>query len=117
MKRIESFGSSVYLVNTGWVGGPYGTGKRFKIPVTRKIIKAIQAGELAGTKTENIEGMNLDVPLEINEIDSNLLNPIRNWKEPTTHKAYSENLIKQFAENFTKFEVSTDIVSAGPRTK
>ncbi len=117
MERIESFGSSVYLVNTGWAGGPYGTGKRFKIPLTRKIIKAIQTGELAGAKTENIEGMNLDVPIEINEIDSNLLNPIRNWKEPTTHKAYSENLIKQFTENFTKFEVSTDIVSAGPRTK
>ena len=116
MERIESFGSRVYLVNTGWTGGPYGTGSRFDIPVTRKIISAIQTGKLASVETEKIEGINLDVPTSLEGIDSNLLNPINNWKDPSLHQSYQNKLIKQFTENFTKFDVSQEIIEAGPKT-
>ena len=90
MERIESFGSHVYLVNTGWTGGPYGTGSRFDIPVTRKIITAIQTGKLASVETEKIEGINLDVPTSLEGIDSNLLNPINNWKDPSAASVLSK---------------------------
>jgi len=115
MERIESFRSNVYLVNTGWTGGPYGTGSRFEIPVTRKIISAIQSGELISIKTEKIEGINLDVPIHLNGVEDNLLNPIKNWKDPSLYKSYENKLIKQFIDNFSKFDVSEKIINAGPR--
>ena len=115
MKRIEEFGSNVYLVNTGWTGGPYGKGKRFDIPVTRSIISAIQSGDLAGSETEKIDGMNLDVPLNVAGVDSKLLNPIKNWEDPSLYKSYEDKLVNQFKKNFTKFDVAEAIVSAGPK--
>ena len=115
MKRVEEFNSTVYLVNTGWTGGPYGIGKRFDIPVTRAVISAIQTGSLVGAETETIEGMNLQVPLLIDGVDSNLLNPIKNWTNPSSYKEYENKLVGQFKENFKKFDVSESIIKAGPR--
>ncbi len=115
MKRIEEYGSNVYLVNTGWTGGPYGTGKRFDIPVTRLIISAIQSGELVGCHTEKIDGMNLEVPLNVEGVDSKLLNPVKNWQDTSLYNSYEEKLVTQFKENFKKFDVAETIINAGPK--
>ena len=117
MKRVDSFGSHVYLVNTGWTGGPYGIGKRFDIPVTRAVIHAIQSGSLVGAETQHIEGMNLSVPFELEGVDSNLLNPIKSWSDIPSYEEHKENLITKFIKNFRKFDVSPEIVAAGPSLK
>ena len=75
MKRIESFNSKVFLVNTGWTGGPHGIGSRFDIPTTRRIINAIQNGELNDVETAHIDGLNLEVPVEIDGVDPKVLIP------------------------------------------
>ncbi len=116
MKRIESSGAKVYLVNTGWTGGAYGEGgERFSIPTTRAVIRAILTGEMLRAETEVLPGFNLTIPKLLSEVDNGLLNPSNTWQDT---KAYDETvrvLIDKFAENFLKFDVDKAISEAGPR--
>ena len=114
IKRIESFGSKVFLVNTGWTGGPYGIGSRFKIPTTRRIVNAIQDGELDDIETELVPGLNLSVPLSIEGVDTKLLNPINTWKDKEEYKKYLNELVKRFQDNFKRFDAKPEIIAAGP---
>ena len=115
MKRVESFGSKVYLVNTGWTGGPFGTGSRFKIPTTRRVVNAIQNGELNSVATEYVPGLNLHVPVAVDGVDSNLLNPIKTWDNNEEYQTYLAELVQKFQDNFKKFDVNQEIIAAGPK--
>ena len=115
MRRVESFGSKVYLVNTGWTGGPFGTGSRFKIPTTRRVVNAIQNGELNGVATEHVPGLNLHVPVAVDGVDSDLLNPIKTWNNNEEYQTYLAELVQKFQDNFKKFDVNQEIIAAGPK--
>lgn len=115
-KRIEETNCDVYLVNTGWTGGPIGKGgKRFSIPTTRTIINSILTGELKLQPQDNLPGFNLSIPLHLPGVDPTLLDPRKSWSSESSFDAVTNELIDQFQSNFLKFTVADDIVKSGPQ--
>ena len=120
IKRIEDFGSQVYLINTGWAGGsgaPGGSGARFPIPVTRAVVKAAQEGSLIGTETQHIESLNLYYPTHIEGVDPQFTNPKAGWGNDDAYEEQAHELATLFTENIKKFDVSEAIIAAGPQPR
>ena len=115
MERIKASGATVYLVNTGWTGGAYGEGgKRFSIPTTRAIIRAILTGALDNAETVILPGFHLAIPRNIPGVNSELLDPRTTWADPRAYEARSRNLVDQFKTNMRNFVVPAAIEAAGP---
>ncbi|MGJ8514158.1 phosphoenolpyruvate carboxykinase [Carnimonas bestiolae] len=116
-KRMDSFDTHVYLVNTGWTGGAYQQGgTRFSIPTTRAVISAIQRGELDHAPTTHLPGLNLDVPQHVEGVDAQCLDPREAWQDAAAYQTHADQLIEQFQRNFARFnDIDPAIIAAGPQ--
>ncbi len=102
-KKMKQYGSKAWLVNTGWIGGPYGVGKRIDLPSTRAIINAILDGSLEKAEYETLPLFNLQIPKAVNNVDSNLLNPRNLWEDKEAYDKQARMLAEQFIENFKNY--------------
>jgi len=107
---------SVWLVNTGWTGGPFGEGRRMPIKATRTLLDAALSGELEGAEYRSDEVFGLEVPVEVPGVDSVLLEPRSTWADPDAYDAKARELARMFRDNFARFEdVAPGVAAAGPR--
>jgi phosphoenolpyruvate carboxykinase (ATP) len=107
---------SVWLVNTGWTGGPYGEGERMPIKATRALLKAALSGELDGMEYRTDDLFGFQVPVDVPGIDSALLAPRSTWADPEAYDRRARELARMFRDNFTQFseDAGAAVVQAGP---
>jgi phosphoenolpyruvate carboxykinase (ATP) len=115
-ERIASHGAEVWLVNTGWTGGPYGVGSRMRIAHTRAMITAALGGQLDRVPYRRDAIFNLDVPETCPGVPDTVLDPRQTWPDPTRYDQAARNLARMFRENFKAFDrdVAESIAAAGP---
>ncbi|HKI93466.1 MAG TPA: phosphoenolpyruvate carboxykinase (ATP) [Gaiellaceae bacterium] len=117
-EKIDEHGAAVWLVNTGWTGGPFGEGERMPIAATRALLDAALSGELARVEFRTEERFGFEVPVEVPGVDSSLLDPRSTWADPEAYDRKARELAEMFRKNFDeKFaaEASPAVVEAGPR--
>jgi phosphoenolpyruvate carboxykinase (ATP) len=112
---IDQHGSDVWLVNTGWSGGPYGVGSRMKLSYTRAMVRAALSGALHDAPTDTDPVFGLAIPTDVPGVPNEVLNPRRTWPDPAAYDAQAKKLAGMFRKNFEKFgNVDAAIVKAGP---
>lgn len=114
--KMKAAGVHVWLINTGWTGGPYGTGTRMKLRYTRAMIRAALNGQLHTVNFEKHPVFGLEVPQSCPEVPSEVLNPRTTWKDVTAYDRQAENLSKAFKNNFSRFEAfaNDEIMGGAP---
>jgi phosphoenolpyruvate carboxykinase (ATP) len=115
--RIARHDVRVWLVNTGWTGGPPGVGSRMKIGYTRAMIRAAVSGALDNVGYRHDAVFNLDVPVACPGVPEQTLTPRSTWKDTAAYDAQASRLAKMFADNFRAFEAeaAAEVKAAGPR--
>lgn len=116
-ERIARHETNVYLVNTGWSGGPYSVGRRMKLEYTRAMITAALNDELGKGGWSKTPVFGLDIPNACPNVPCDILNPINTWFDKEAYHTYTNKLALLFADNIKKFQgvVTEDILNAGPR--
>jgi phosphoenolpyruvate carboxykinase (ATP) len=116
-ERIKEHKSTVWLVNTGWTGGPVGTGQRMPIPYTRAMVTATLDGSLRDVATEPDPIFGVHIPVACPGVPPELLQPRNTWPDKSAYAAKARELARQFTENFKQFAntVDPEVVAAGPQ--
>jgi phosphoenolpyruvate carboxykinase (ATP) len=115
-EKIARHHVKVWMVNTGWSGGPYGVGSRMRIAHTRAMIRAALSGALDNVSYERHEVFNLDVPRSCPDVPSDVLKPRLTWRDHAAYDAQAGRLARMFADNFKAFEgdAAPEVRAAGP---
>jgi len=102
-KMISEHGSQVWLINTGWSGGPYGVGSRMKLAYTRAMINAAFSGKLDNVPFETDPIFGLSVPTSCPNVPSEILMPRNTWADPDAYDKKAQELFEMFENNYKKF--------------
>jgi phosphoenolpyruvate carboxykinase (ATP) len=115
-ERIAKHDASVFLVNTGWTGGPFGVGKRMDLPATRAMVEAATSGALRGVETKRHPIFNLEIPLSCPGVEDSVLDPQQTWDDPVAYEEQARELARMFVKNFERFADSlpAEVTQAGP---
>jgi len=118
-ERLEQHRTPVWLVNTGWTGGPYGTGERMGIDHTRAMVRAALSGALDDVPYETDPVFGIQVPTSVPGVPTEILRPRDTWPDPAAYDAKARELAAMFAENFDSYAdgVSTAVRAAGPQVE
>jgi len=115
-KKIAEHDAKVWLVNTGWSGGPYGTGQRIKLAYTRAMVRSVLNGTLEQVPRSKDPVFGLEIPETCPDVPPEVLQPRRTWQEPQVYDAQAQKLAGMFKENFERFaeDVSEEVRGVGP---
>ena len=118
-ERIEKYNTKVYLVNTGWTGGPYGVGSRMKLKYTRAMVTAALNGSFDNVEYKHDDIFNLDIPQSCPDVPSEIMNPRDTWADKDAYDAQAKKLAKMFQDNFEKKypNMPENIKAAGPKAE
>lgn len=115
-RLIDEHGSNVWLVNTGWSGGPFGVGRRIKLGYTRAMVHATLDGSLNDVKTRTDPIFGLAIPQAVPTVPTEVLDPRSTWPDASAYDTQARKLSEMFRKNFEKFgSVADAIKEAGPR--
>lgn len=115
--KIERYGVTCWLVNTGWVGGAYGIGKRISIKYTRALLTAALTGKLDKVKFVKDPVFGFEIPAQCPDVPDEVLNPSTSWADKKEYEKRYKDLAMRFVQNFAKFEdgMSQEVKDAGPK--
>ncbi len=108
-EKMDKHNTNVFLINTGWSGGSYGTGSRIKLKYTRAMVDAALNGELDKVEYVKDELFHVNVPTTCPNVPTEMLIPINTWKDKAAYKVTAENLAKKFSANYDKAYSKQDI--------
>ncbi len=116
-KKMTEHNVNVWMVNTGWSGGPYGVGHRMKLSYTRAMITAALNGDLDNVEFETHPVFGMMMPKSCPNVPDEILNPRNTWDDKAAYDAKANDLAKQFIKNFEKYAsgVSEEILAAAPK--
>jgi phosphoenolpyruvate carboxykinase (ATP) len=113
-EKIKKHNANVWLLNTGWTGGAYGTGKRFKLSYTRAFVTAILDGSLATAEYQTDPVFGLHIPKAVHGVPTEVLMPRNTWKDGGEYDAQAKKLSKAFRDNDATFDMPNEVRKAGP---
>jgi phosphoenolpyruvate carboxykinase (ATP) len=111
---IAKHGSDVWLLNTGWTGGPYGVGSRFKLVYTRAFVNAILGGSLRGASFRKDPVFGLAIPTQVAGVPADVLDPRNTWADKVAYDTKAHDLAARFRANDAKFAMTPEVRAAGP---
>ncbi|WP_298750727.1 phosphoenolpyruvate carboxykinase (ATP) [uncultured Arcobacter sp.] len=117
-EKIDEHNVNVYLVNTGWTGGPYGVGTRMSIRNTRACINGILDGSINNSEFETLPIFNLSIPKTLDGVETKVLNPRNTWEDTEAYDETTKKLASMYVKNFKKYltlESDYDFTGAGPQ--